>query len=622
MCGIIGYSGTELVKPILIGGLKKLEYRGYDSAGLAMYCQDDFTIVRSVGQVSNLEVQSAANNKGETQGIAHTRWATHGVPNELNAHPHRTGATVLVHNGIIENHSALKEVLLQQGMKFHSQTDTEVFAWVIETERLAGVKASGREFSALDLTEKLDLVRQAARRASERVDGHYAVVFMVLGLPGYLFALQDGAPLVAAHKDTGSILASDIQAVLPHTQSVSFVPVGTYVQVSPTEIKFYRIADDVEIIIPSEKMNWSPEQVEKDGYESFMLKEIHQQPGVVADTLSGRLPRSENEHILWDDLETHLAFWKDAKRIVLVACGTAFYAAQTAKYYFEKWAQIPVEVDLASEFRYRSPVLSAGTVVGVISQSGETADTLSALRLANESGVPTFSVCNVPGSTISREAKRLYLTKAGPEIGVASTKAFTTQLTLLSLLACDLGLRSGKLKRMPELARLPHELSRVLESSAEFMKAGAMLKSRKTVLFIGRGSMYPIALEGALKLKEITYRHAEGYAAGELKHGPIALVDKDLACIVLAPSNELFAKTLSNIEEIKSRGGYIIGVGDADNAELKKLCDQVIGLPKCDWASEPMLYVMPLQLIAYGLAKELGCNIDKPRNLAKSVTVE
>jgi len=623
MCGIIGYTGSLNVRSILIAGLKKLEYRGYDSAGMALYSDHEFLLARAVGQVSELEkAVSNIKDNGETQGIAHTRWATHGAPSETNAHPHLTGSIVLVHNGIIENHAQLKERLVAQGVSFSSQTDTEVFAWLLEKEKLHLIQSTNLNFEKLSVSEKLKLLREAAMLASKKVEGHFSVMFMDRQVPEYLFAIQEGAPLVVAKTASGSFLASDIQALLHHSQDLAFVPVNSYLEIGPADIFSYSLSDGKSFALTYEKVKWSAEQVEKDGYEHFMLKEIFQQPSVVADTLSGRLPRDASEEVIWDDLDKHKVFWRGAERLVLVACGTAYYAAMTAKYWFEKWAKIPVDVDLASEFRYREPVFSKGTVLGVISQSGETADTLSVLRMANALKVPTFSICNVPGSTISRESSMLYPTKAGPEIGVASTKAFTTQLTALCLLAADLALMREKKIQFPQLARLPHELSRILDHADEYRKIGAELSSMKTVLFVGRGQMFPIALEGALKLKEITYRHAEGYAAGELKHGPIALVDKNLACVVLAPTDGLFLKTLSNVEEVRSRGGYIIGMGEENETRFSSLCSRYIPMPKCDDALAPILYVLPLQLIAYGLAKALECNIDKPRNLAKSVTVE
>jgi len=631
MCGIVGYVGTESAKPFLIEGLKRLEYRGYDSAGFALYERQsrDFVIRRSVGHVEALVQASNGVGDSENIGIAHTRWATHGVPSEVNAHPHRAGALVLVHNGIIENHATIKNSLMDEGVVFFSQTDTEVFAKLIEKHCHGFAAELKVKFVEASNDQKKQIARKALQKAAGEVDGHYAVIFLIQGVEDTIFGLQAGAPLVVGHCASGGLVASDLQAMLSHTQNVSFVPVGTIFEVGQKSSTFLDIATLKERTVKLDKIEWSAEKVAKDGFEHFMLKEIFQQPSVIADTLSGRMPLSELGSFVWDNPVAHEALWKNVKKIYLVACGTAYHSALVAKYYFEKWAKLSVEVDIASEFRYRSPVFEVGTIVGVISQSGETADTLAALRLANEKGLTTFSVCNVPGSTIMRESNFQYSTKAGPEIGVASTKAFTAQLTVLTALAYDVAYLRGMSPSSHDanegyrsLARLPQDIESVLAHSEEFKAVGASLENKKTILFIGRGTMYPIALEGALKLKEITYRHAEGYAAGELKHGPIALVDKDLAAIVMAPPDEMRAKTLSNLEEIRSRGAYIVGIGEEKDTEFKKLCNTYIGLPKTTWTNAPILYVIPTQLISYGLAIKLGCNIDKPRNLAKSVTVE
>ena len=625
MCGIVGYVGNSVVKPLLLEGLSRLEYRGYDSAGFALYSRqkNSFVIRRAVGVVQELVDSTLDVGQTETQGIAHTRWATHGVPNETNAHPHQAGKVVLVHNGIIENHAQLKANFAAKGIPFLSQTDTEVFARLIESCREDLVSKSGSKFEDMTISAKRDLVIRALSNAAKEVHGHYAIVFMVEGVEGFLFGLQNGAPLVMAQTPDGTFLASDLQPLIRHTRSVSFVPVGVIFEMEGTGFKYLDAATLKPVAAQVEKIEWSAEQVAKDGFEHFMLKEIFQQPIVVADTLSGRLPDSPREAFGWDNRSAHEALWQNATKIYLVACGTAYHAAMVAKYYFEKWARISVEVDLASEFRYRTPVFEMGTVLGVISQSGETADTLGALRVATEAGVPTFSICNVPGSTIMRESSFQYSTKAGPEIGVASTKAFTTQLTVLCGLAQDLARMRGHFSHVPaSLARLPHDMEAVLAHAKVYQELGSKLADKKTILFVGRGTMYPIALEGALKLKEITYRHAEGYAAGELKHGPIALVDKNLAAVVLAPNDELLPKTLSNLEEIKSRGGMIIGIGESGNTAFQSLCDHYVPMPPTNDANAPILYVIPLQLISYGLAKSLDCNIDKPRNLAKSVTVE
>jgi len=630
MCGIVGYAGTKIAKPLLLEGLERMEYRGYDSAGLALYSpgQKGFTVRRSLGVVKNLVEHTRDIGLTEHQGIAHTRWATHGIPSEVNAHPHRAGLTVLVHNGIIENHAELKTELLKEGAEFSSQTDTEVFTHLIESERRRLTAQTGQAFEALTETEKRKVVLNALQSSMKRVHGHYAILFLVAGLDEYLFGAQHGAPLIIGHAGDGALVASDLQAILPLTKEVSFLPMNSFFSFTPKALDIFD-AQRVEVLrIPRETINWSAEKVAKEGFDHYMLKEIHEQPLVVADTLSGRIPEQVDAPFVWDNPKAHEALWKNVRKLNLVACGSAYYSAMIAKYYFERWAKLPVEVDLASEFRYRHPILEPGTVMGVISQSGETADTLAALRLANERGATTFSVCNVPGSTIMRESQFQYSTKAGPEIGVASTKAFTAQLTVLCALAQDVARMRGTVDRearsdaFDSLARLPYDMEKILLNADRYRAVGASLKNQKVILCLGRGSMYPVALEGALKLKEITYRHAEGYAAGELKHGPIALVDEQLTAIVLSPNDELKAKTLSNLEEIRSRKGKIIGIGDESASDFAKLCDEYIPLPKTSWATAPMLYTVPLQLIAYGLALALECNIDKPRNLAKSVTVE
>ena len=628
MCGIVGYIGSEQAKSLLLEGILRLEYRGYDSAGLALLNMQsqDFITKRRVGAVQNLIEACKEIGEEETRGIAHTRWATHGVPSETNAHPHKAGDIALVHNGIIENYAELREFLRAEGHEFQSQTDTEVIAAQLDyeiTTLLAGTEFEGKEES-----EKLGIVEKALKATVKKLHGHYAIVFMVKALPEHIFGAQMGAPLVVASTDKGCFLASDMQAILPHTRELSFVPQEVVLHGTIAGKVYGKFLNTDKVWIPEvEQIEWSAEEVEKQGHPTYMLKEILEQPTVVANCLSGRLPSGDAEHFVWENPEGHERLWKKAKKVHLIACGTAFYAANIAKYFFEKWAGLPVEIDLASEFRYRSPLLEEGSVVGVVSQSGETADTLAALRLANEAGAKTFCVCNVPASTIVRESMFQYMTKAGPEIGVASTKAFTAQLSVLASLALDLagqrqGARSNVKEEIKAIARLPHDLSQILDQQAELRDLGSELKEYRTILFVGRGVMYPVALEGALKLKEITYRHAEGYAAGELKHGPIALVDDKLVAVVLSPPDHVLSKTLSNLEEIKARGGHIIGVGEEGCAQFEKLCNRYIGLPKVSWGCSPLLYTVPCQLIAYGLAEALGCDIDKPRNLAKSVTVE
>jgi glucosamine--fructose-6-phosphate aminotransferase (isomerizing) len=615
MCGIVGYVGKDQALPILLDGLRRLEYRGYDSAGFALFSKGHFEIKRNAGPVQGLVDASVNLGKSETQGIAHTRWATHGAPNETNAHPHRAGEIVLVHNGIIENYSDLKAQLQKEGVQFSSQTDTEVFAQLIEYRRK-------RAQAAHPTLSAESILLQAMKEAIDQVEGHYAIVLMSQMIPGKIFGIQNGAPLVASNLKDGALIASDIQAIIPYHNEVGFLPKGEIFS-----------ADGSGIHCPGlhfEKIDWTADKVEKNGFESFMLKEVFQQPMVVADTLTGRLPADQKSSFIWDHQRAHEVLWKNVKRLYLVACGTSSHAAMAAKYFFERWAKIDCQIDIASEFRYRDPVFEPGTVVGVISQSGETADTLAALRLANQAGVSTFSICNVPNSTIARESGFQYPTKAGPEIGVASTKAFTAQLTILCALALDVarlrGVHSAHSESIQNsflgLARLPQDLDQVLSQSETFMRIGETLKDQRIILFVGRGTMYPIALEGALKFKELTYLPAEGFAAGELKHGPIAYIDPKVTIVTLAPKDEWYTKTISNLEEIRARGGHIITIGTEGDEAVRALSNEFIGLPKSSWGTQPILSVIPLQLLAYGCAKALGRNIDKPRNLAKSVTVE
>jgi glucosamine--fructose-6-phosphate aminotransferase (isomerizing) len=627
MCGIVGFTGKQAAKPILLDGLKRLEYRGYDSAGFALQSSNStFFIHRHAGPVQGLVDATLEEGKTETCGIAHTRWATHGAPSETNAHPHRAGNLVLVHNGIIENYVSIKERLIQLGVQFSSQTDTEVFAQLIEHHRQQLI------LNQPSLSPK-SLLIQAIAKAMTEVEGHYAILAMTLDLPGVLVGVQNGAPLVASKinnsKAVGCLVASDIQAIIPYHNQVAFLPKGQILVVEEND--FYTL-DPNQVLdeYPKkttplfETIDWTADKVEKDGFDSFMMKEIFQQPMVVADTLSGRLPPDEHSSFIWDHLKAHEVLWKNVKRLYLVACGTSYHAALIAKYYFEKWSRLDCQIDIASEFRYRDPVFEPGTVVGVISQSGETADTLAALRLANDAGVSTFSICNVPQSTISRESGFQYPTKAGPEIGVASTKAFTAQVTVLCALALDVGRLRGNLdlKSFQALARLPLDLDRVLACSEQFIAIGKKLKKQRIVLFVGRGTMYPMALEGALKMKELTYLPAEGFAAGELKHGPIAYIDSQVSIVCIAPKDELYAKTVSNIEEIRARGGHLIIIGTEGDTVLAKMADEFMGLPQNAWGTLPVLAAVPLQLLAYGCAQALDRNIDKPRNLAKSVTVE
>jgi glucosamine--fructose-6-phosphate aminotransferase (isomerizing) len=626
MCGIIGVtekgSVKAEVKSVLIQGLKRLEYRGYDSAGFALVNGSEFLVKRCSGPVEKLEESSRDIKSDSRVGIAHTRWATHGAPSEINAHPHIAGDLVLVHNGILENYSSLRERLQLQGVEFLSQTDTEVYAKVLEEIRKELL--AGRTPDQLGAEKYRALILEAVKKAVSIAEGHYAVLFMVKGLPDTLFAVQCGAPLVAGKDSENSWIASDLQALLPHTKEVFFLPLQSVTVLTPGKLDFYSTETLASVSVASETLNWSAEVLERGGYETFMLKEIHQQP------LTGRLPSRPEEPFIWDHQKAHEALWKNIQKLTLVACGTSYHAALVAKHYFERWAGLETDVEIASEFRYRNPILRPGTVVGVISQSGETADTLAALRLAKERGATTFSICNVPASTISRESHFQYPTKAGPEVGVASTKAFTAQLTVLCAMALDVARHRGKhaedragiLEAFHHLARLPHDMEKVLAASEKALQIGAGLKDRRLTLLMGRGTMVPIAMEGALKFKELTYLPSEGYAAGELKHGPIAYIDETVSVIVLLPDDPLSQKTLSNLEEIKARGGHVIGIGSKNSLKLAKGLDESLELPEVSWGSAPALYVLPLQLMAYGFAAALGRNIDKPRNLAKSVTVE
>ncbi len=627
MCGIIGFTGKQQAKPILLDGLRQLEYRGYDSAGYALGGNETPTQIRRVaGSVQDLVNATLEDTSIEHYGIAHTRWATHGAPNETNAHPHQAGLITLVHNGIVENYSELKTKLEAKGIRFLSQTDTEVYAQLLEEKRKEVLSQRASDWTKISNEEKESIVMEALRACAKEVDGHYAVLFLVDGVNDTLFGLQEGAPLVATEANGSAYIASDLQALLKYRSEMTFIPKGKVLIAARGHLRLFDASSGKAETPKFEKIEWTAEKVEKEGYETFMLKEIFQQPMVVADTLSGRLPIQESSGFIWDHLKAHEVLWKNVKRLQLVACGTSYHAAMIAKYYFERWAKLETQVDIASEYRYRSPVFEPGTVVGVISQSGETADTLAALRLANESGASTFSICNVPTSTIARESGFQYPTKAGPEIGVASTKAFTGQLTVLCALALDVGrlrgVKSDGAISFQGLARLPHDCDQILQNSKEWIELGAKLSTKKMTLFVGRGTLYPVALEGSLKMKELTYLPSEGFAAGELKHGPIAYLDPEVAVIVLAPKDELYAKTMSNLEEIKSRGAMLIGIGTVGDSKLQETSSAFIGLPQCSLGTLPILAAIPLQLIAYGAAKALGRNIDRPRNLAKSVTVE
>jgi len=609
MCGIVGYVGEQDAARILVDGLRKLEYRGYDSAGVAVLGRDGLRIARAKGKLSNLEARLAAEPLSGSTGIGHTRWATHGKPSDENAHPHRYAGVAVVHNGIIENHLALRAELRAQGHVFSSETDTEIFAHLIAR--------------ALETTKDLPA---AVRAALAGVRGAYALVVASEDHPGEIVAAKNASPMVIGLGQGENFIASDVPALLAHTRDVIFLEEGdlavvrrdgvelTDLQGTPVERKVQRI-------------DWSPVAAEKGGHRHFMHKEIHEQPRAIADTLRGRCLLEEGDVVL-DDVRLDAKGAAAISRIVILACGTSWHAGLVGKQLVERLARIPVEVDLASEFRYREPVIDGSVLALAISQSGETSDTLAALREAKRLGARTLALCNVLGSAIAREADDVFYTHAGPEIGVASTKAFTTQLVSLALLAIRLGRLRGTLdvesgrRWLGQLVELPTVVEEALRSEQKVLEVAKTMVDARDVLFLGRGPQMPSALEGALKLKEISYIHAEGYAAGEMKHGPIALIDKDLPVVVIAPLDATYEKTVGNIEEVRARGGRVIAVVTAGDEHVAKIADHVLEVPGCDPLLAPVVVSIPLQLLAYHVADLRGTDVDQPRNLAKSVTVE
>jgi len=611
MCGIVGYVGQKKVVPVLLEGLKRLEYRGYDSAGLAILQRDCVVIYRSVGKIKELENALWGRDLAGHVGLGHTRWATHGRPTEENAHPHSdcTGDVVVVHNGIIENYLALKEKLAQEGHRFRSETDTEVVAHLIETQL--------RETPDLEL---------AVRRALASLAGAYALGIIWKGDPERLVAARNGSPLVVGLGDGEFFIASDVPAILSHTRDVLFLDDEEMAVLSPDGVSITTLAGEpVEKKV--HKILWTPIMAEKGGYKHFMLKEIYEQPRALRDTIRGRFSL-ETGQLYLEGLEALHGMLPDIHRIVVVACGTSWHAGLVGKFLLEELVRVPVEVDYGSEFRYRDPILDEGTLVVAISQSGETLDTLTSVREARRRGARTLAVCNVVGSTLSRESDGVLYTHAGPEIGVASTKAFTAQLAVLYLLALALGRARGRIDRpraqelLGELVRLPQQMEQVLRLDPELEQLASRYYDASDFLYLGRGINFPIALEGALKLKEISYIHAEGYPAGEMKHGPIALVTDELPVVVLAPKDRAFEKILGNIEEVKARSGIVIALSDEADPRLVAKADHLVTVPRALPHLMPLLLVLPLQLLAYHIAVIKGCDVDQPRNLAKSVTVE
>jgi glutamine---fructose-6-phosphate transaminase (isomerizing) len=620
MCGIVGYIGSKKVVPVIIEGLRKLEYRGYDSAGIAVVGTDGkLQLRRAPGKLRNLEEAIAASPIDGTYGIGHTRWATHGRPTEENAHPHRdcTGQYVVVHNGIIENYFELKEKLREEGHKFLTETDTEVVAHLVEKYA------------------KEVPFEEAVRKTLRELRGIYALVFLSAKDPQKLIAARNGPPSVIGLGNGENFVASDIPALLEHTREVFFLADGDVAVLTRNGVKVTDLAGK-PVERPAHRVAWDPIMAEKGGYKHFMQKEIYEQPRAVRDTILGRISQDTGKVFL-DEMALSEQQFREFQNVRIVACGTSWHAGLAGKFMIERLARIPVEVDYGSEFRYRDPIIDSKALTVCITQSGETADTLAAQREAKHKGSPSVAICNVKGSMITREAAGTILTHAGPEIGVASTKAFTAQLAALVLLASHLGQVRGKLSSeaarqlMLQLMQIPHKMETILqpEASGFYEHLARQYFRQSDFLYLGRGIHYPMALEGALKLKEISYIHAEGYPSGEMKHGPNALIDENLPVVVLATRDDsdpasltLYEKSVSNIKEVKARDGIVISVVTTGDKLAKEASDHIIELPPAPELLSPLLEIIPLQLLAYHIAVRRGCDVDQPRNLAKSVTVE
>lgn len=614
MCGIVGYIGKRDAAPLLLSGLKRLEYRGYDSAGIAVL-NGALSVVKQKGSVADLEKalrESGDMLSGAVAGIAHTRWATHGDPSDRNAHPHlnTTGDIALIHNGIIENHTALRLELSSHGYVFRSATDTEVLVHLIDR--------IWKEEPAL-------MLEDVVRRALHHVEGAYGICVISSREPGTLVVARKGSPLVIGIGDGEYFVASDAAPIVEHTRKVVYLGDGEMARITADGYTV-KTVENIETEKLVTELDFELEEIEKGGYEHFMLKEIFEQPGVMEDVMRGRV-RLESGSLHLGGIKDNLEHLRKAKRIIICACGTSWHAGLIGEYLIEEFARIPVEVDYASEFRYRNPVITPEDVVIVISQSGETADTLAALREAKEKGALVMGICNVVGSTIARETHCGMYTHAGPEIGVASTKAFTAQVIVLYMVA--LALSQGRTLSdseialyLRELSEVPSKVSEILKSSEEIHAIAGSYRNARNFLYLGRGYNFPVALEGALKLKEISYIHAEGYPAAEMKHGPIALIDEDMPVIFIATRDSTYTKILSNIEEVRSRKGRVIAIASEGDEDILTLADHVIYIPAASAPVTPLLTVIPLQLLAYHIATLRGCNVDRPRNLAKSVTVE
>jgi glucosamine--fructose-6-phosphate aminotransferase (isomerizing) len=607
MCGIIGYVGSRQATPLLVGGLRKLEYRGYDSAGVSVFDSGASRVVRCRGKLSALEDKLAREPAPGMIGIGHTRWATHGRPSDENSHPHKVGPVSVIHNGIIENHLALRAELASQGAQFSSETDTEIFAHLVERQLAAGA-------------ENLTV---AVRRSLHKVRGSYAFVVMSDKEPGTLVAAKNSSPLVVGLGDGENFVASDVTAILSETRKVIFIDEGEIVTVTAAGVAITDFDGKPKHREPK-IITWSAVQAEKGGFKHFMLKEIHEQPRAVADTLVGRVDL-EGDDVRLDGVELDVA---KIKRVIFIACGTSYHASLVGEFLVEGLARIPVDVDLASEFRYRDPIVGAGDLVIAVSQSGETLDTMEAVREAKKKGATVLALSNVVESSIPRLADHAFYTHAGPEIGVASTKAFTTQLVAITLIAIYLGRRTGALSReraralLAELVQLPQKMRDVVEGGAQLQVLARRYGHATGFLFLGRGAQYPIALEGALKLKEISYIHAEGYAGGEMKHGPIALIDEHLPVVVLVPRGPHYEKMVSNLAEVRARQGKVLAIATKGDNEIGSAADDVVLVPDTALELQPILSVLPLQMLSYYVADGKGTDVDQPRNLAKSVTVE
>jgi glucosamine--fructose-6-phosphate aminotransferase (isomerizing) len=611
MCGIIGYAGTRDVVPVLIGGLKKLEYRGYDSAGIAVVNGSGVEVVRAEGKLSNLESKLDEHPLNGTFGMGHTRWATHGKPNENNAHPHRdcSGKIVVIHNGIIENFLPIKQRLQKAGHEFRTETDTEVVAHLIEENMKDGSKFV-----------------DAVRKTLKELDGHYALVMIDGDEPGTIVAAKQGPPLVVGLGENENIIASDVAPLLAYTRDIIYLEDGEYAIVDQKNVSVFD-GQDKKVAAQPKRILWDAVMAEKEGYRHYMLKEIHEQSRAVRDTFTGRMFEESGE-IFFNDLQFTPEEWAKIRKVHIVACGTSWHAGLVGKFLLEEAARIPIEVDYGSEYRYRNPIIDESTLVIGVTQSGETADTIAGMQEAKKKGAKLITICNVIGAAATRMSDGVIYTNAGPEIGVASTKAFTTQLTAFALLALYIRQLRGddvddRRYAMHEISVIPHKIEDILAKQEAKIEALAHKYAKsQDFLFLGRGVHYPIALEGALKLKEISYIHAEGYPAGEMKHGPIALIDENLPVVAIATHTPVYDKVVSNLQEVKARDGKLIVICDEGDEEMRKLADDVIEIPWTIEPLQPILSVIPTQLLAYYIALKRGCDVDQPRNLAKSVTVE